>query len=98
MKKTPAMTYNVSRIRRTITMYVWILPANFTPERLIPVKKIMHKIAIILICRRDRPGLNSIANIPIPKSANADLKASENHAESPPRVPIMGPILLSVKK
>jgi hypothetical protein len=53
---------------------------------------------MIFICRIVRPGLNNIANMPIPRSAKADLKARENQAASPPKVPIIGPMLLSVKK
>ncbi len=46
----------------------------------------------------EKPGLNRTMKRPIPNKANADLNARESHAANPPNVPIMGPMLLSVKK
>ena len=61
-------------------------PANTA----IPVRKGVDILELVMD--------NSSKNKPMPKRAKADLNASENHADKPPRVPIMGPMLLSVKK
>jgi hypothetical protein len=54
--------------------------------------------AIIFICNSLKPGFSKIVKTPIPTRANALLNDNENHAAKPPIVPIIGPMLRSIKK
>ena len=54
--------------------------------------------AIIFPISGENPGINGCKNIPIPTSAKALFKLSENHEANPANVPNRGPRLLWVKK
>ena len=62
------------------------------------VNIMQKKTAISFICISVKPGLSRTANTPMPARANALLNARENQAANPPMVPIIGPILRSIKK
>jgi hypothetical protein len=62
------------------------------------VNIIQKKTAINFICKSLKPGFSKIVKTPIPTRANALLNDKENHAAKPPMVPIIGPMLLSMKK
>ena len=87
-----------NRANKTITMPTCNFAVGLTPHRLIAVNTRHQTTAISLICINVKPGLKRTRKIPIPSKAKAVLNACENHAERPASVPIIGPMLLSVKK